>query len=174
MARSICTLFLFAILCAGCGTDPADSASQSEGDASDDASSAAVTDVTDADQQDDREYGTTDVVTRADLDQYMANFEGESGWIYGERTEGELVGTWISVDGDGDRVVFGADGSFSEDFIGKMTTGLYAISDTGKIVAFSESGGVSLGSHFQLDGETITGPKGPNPSAEWRRAEVSE
>lgn len=110
--------------------------------------------------------------TREELDSYLSGFGNAGSWNYGERVIGELAGTWISTDGDGHKIVFnenGKDGSFSEDFNGAMSKGVYAISNNGKIVAYSKSGGVGIGSHFQFDGKIITGPKGPNPSASWER-----
>lgn len=108
-------------------------------------------------------------VTRLDLDTYIARFKDTSAWHYGERTPGELAGTWTAVDGDGHRIMFGADGSFSEDFNGNLTTGLYAISENGRIVAFSKWNGIRLGAHYTLDGDLIVGPKGPQPKAKWSR-----
>jgi hypothetical protein len=115
-----------------------------------------------------------DVATRAELDEYAAAFTKNAIWHYGERTAGELIGIWESVDGDEHRIVFGADGHFSEQFNADMTTGLYAISDSGQIITFSKSNGVGLGSRFQLDGKSITGPKGPKPNARWERTQPKE
>lgn len=115
---------------------------------------------------------TTTPVTKEALDDYLTGFGNSGTWNYGERVIGELAGTWISTDGDGHRIVFnvdGEDGSFSEDFNGNMTKGLYAISNHGKIVTYSKINGIELGSHFQFDGNVITGPRGPNPSATWKR-----
>lgn len=97
-------------------------------------------------------------------------------WHYGERKAGELEGTWI-YEGGSDKAVFGADGSFSESFAGKMTKGLYAISDKGLIVTYSErEGGGELGSSYQLqsDGKTLIGPHGPKPNAVWKRVTESK
>lgn len=116
----------------------------------------------------------TPVMKRADLDNYKSIFKGQTGWTYGERTPGELAGTWRSVDQNRHGLVFDVDGvpgTFSEDFAGTMTVGLYAISSTGKIVTVSSAKGASLGSHFQLNGDTITGPRGPDPSVEFRRVD---
>jgi len=106
------------------------------------------------------------LVTRVHLDDWIARFDDQSNWNYGERTDGELAGTWASVDGDGNRIVFGANGSFSTNFVGNMNSGLYAISDMGRIVAVATPGGSY---HYWFDGKTITGPKGPNPNAQWKR-----
>ena len=62
-------------------------------------------------------------------------------------------------------------GTFSEDFRGNMTTGLYAISADGRIATFSKWREIGLSSHFKFDGQTITGSKGPMPSVEWKRIE---
>jgi len=111
----------------------------------------------------------TAAVTRQDLDDWIARLNDTSTWHYGERTEGEIAGSWTSVDGNRHRMVFGANGSFSEDFNGNMTTGLYAISDKGRIAAVSKWKGVGRSCHFWFDGKTITGPKGPNPNVRWER-----
>lgn len=178
MARVTRHVILAVFLCNGCSTDAPTSAPRDDRDSSSDVSSAAAvistSDVESERAESDQGSANADVVTRGELDAYRARFDDASVWHYGEGTDGELEGTWISVDGDGHRIVFGPDGLFSEDFNGNMTTGQYAISDTGRIVAFSKWDGISLGSHFQLDGETITGPKGPNPHAEWRRAAATE
>jgi len=116
----------------------------------------------------------TATVTRQDLDAWIARLNDTSTWHYGERTEGELAGLWTSVDGDRHPMVFGADGSFSEDFNGNMTTGLYAISDKGRIVAVSKWKGIGCSSHFRFDGKTITGPKGPRPNVQWKRTRTME
>jgi len=115
----------------------------------------------------------TNPVTREELDDQLTRLNDTSTWHYGERAAGELAGTWTSADGDGHRIVFGADGSFSEAFSGKMTTGRYAISNNGRIVAFSKANGIGLGSHFWLDGKTITGPKGSKPKAKWKRTKTN-
>ena len=119
----------------------------------------------------------TTPATREDLDKYLANFGDATNWSYGERTPGELAGTWVSVDDGGHRVVFdanGCQGAFSEDFNGNMTAGLYAVSPDGRIVAFSKWNGIGLGSRFKFEGQTITGPRGPNPSAQWKRIQTTK
>lgn len=110
--------------------------------------------------------------TRADLDGYMARFDQSLPWTYGERVPGELAGVWVSDDPEGDPIEFevdGVPGTFSEDFVGHRTVGLYAIASDGKIVTVSRYGEASLGSHFQFHGDTITGPQGPNPNVTWHR-----
>ena len=111
-------------------------------------------------------------VTHADLDSQISRSKDQSTWHYGERTPGELAGIWTSVDGSGDRLVFGADGSVSEDLAGNMTQGVYAISDKGRILSFSKWNETGLRSHFWLDGEKIRGPRGPIPNAYWERVET--
>lgn len=110
---------------------------------------------------------------RKNLEKQLARYKDVTVWHYRERKAGELEGTWVSRESGGAKVVFGADGSFSENFGGKMTNGLYAISDKGLIVSYSErEGGGSLGSWYRLqsDGKTLTGPSGPRPDAVWIRA----
>lgn len=167
-------LLLCSLLYTGCGDDSDDSAPITESDTSEDVSSELVAESIGAELQGEQSDATTDVVTLGELLDYVKRFDDGTVWHHGEETDDSLIGTWISTDGDGHRIVFGADGSFSEDFNGRMTTGLFAVSDAGKIVAFSKSQGVGLGSHFQFGGETITGPKGPDPQAEWRRANAGD
>lgn len=107
---------------------------------------------------------------RGDLEKWLQRFNDNTRWRYGERCPGELAGVWMPVDGSAAPLVFGADGSFSEAFNGRMVSGLYAISETGRIATFCRSSnGGALGSHFQFDGCTIKGPKGPDPEAAWTR-----
>lgn len=122
--------------------------------------------------QNDQLQSGSQPALRSELDSYLANFNNATNWTYGERVAGELAGTWISTDGDGHQVVFnqdGQDGAFGEDFNGARSNGLYAVSDDGKIAAFSRCNGMGIGSHFQLNGDLLTGPKGSNPSASWKR-----
>ena len=109
-------------------------------------------------------------ITHADLAQFIARSKDQSRWHNGERTVGELVGTWVAVDGSGHPLVFRADGSFSQKLGGNMTEGVYSISDAGRIFTYSKSNGVRIGSHFRFDGKTLRGPRGPKPIAEWTRA----
>lgn len=113
-------------------------------------------------------------VTRQELQLQIQRHKQNGQWHFGERVAGELAGTWRTVKGHDHPVVFGADGSYSEDFNGKMTQGLYAISDTGRVVAFSRWNGIGLGAHYQLDGKTLTGPRGPTPSERWVRSETKK
>lgn len=109
--------------------------------------------------------------TRSELDAYLAKFNSNSGWTYGERTAGELAGKWVSEDGR-DFLIFepeGKTGEFVQSFNGGKAIGLYAISDEGKIVAFAKKSDIRLGSHYTLVDTKIVGPKGPNPSATWIR-----
>jgi len=111
-------------------------------------------------------------ITRKDLNKNLARYKDIASWHYGERKTGELLGAWISEDGDRYKIVFGENGSFSEGHEGQMTTGLYAISNEGLIVTCSaRQGGPTLGSWFQIqpDGKTLTGPKGPRPRVVWKR-----
>lgn len=112
--------------------------------------------------------------SREEFEDYIAKFVDVTNWTYGERTPGELAGKWISEDGDGHYLVFDVNaegGTFGQEFNGHMTSGYYAISDDGQIAAFSKWNGIGIGSRFRLKGDTITGAKGPNPSARWMRAE---
>lgn len=108
-------------------------------------------------------------ITHADLAGDIAKSKDNSQWHNGERTDGELVGTWTAADGTGHPLIFRADGSFSEDLAGRMTQGVYSISDNGRILTYSRANGVGLRSHFTLQRDTIRGPRGPKPSAIWKR-----
>ncbi|CAN5292880.1 hypothetical protein BH23VER1_BH23VER1_12390 [soil metagenome] len=127
------------------------------------------------------EHGNAGSALRKGLDKQLARYKSVpyievKEWHYRERKAGELEGTWI-CEGGSDKAVFGADGSFSESFDGKMTKGLYAISDDGLIVTYSvREGGGWLGGWYRLqsDGKSLTGPKGPIPNAVWRRVAESK
>jgi hypothetical protein len=124
-----------------------------------------------------KDGGKAESAVKKKLEKFMARYKDVTVWHYRERKAGELEGTWVSRDSGGDKLVFGADGSFSENFGGEMTKGLYAISDKGLIVTYSESeGGGSLGGWYQLqtDGKTLTGPSGPRPDAVWIRAKEDQ
>lgn len=108
-------------------------------------------------------------VTREELEVQMERHGLNTQWHFGERVPGELAGTWRTVNRGEHPIVFGADGTYSEDFNGQMTKGLYAVSATGRVVAFSKWNGIGLGAHYQFDGITLTGPQGPNPSERWAR-----
>ncbi|MGB0596530.1 MAG: hypothetical protein ACPGLY_07575 [Rubripirellula sp.] len=173
-------LALWCLCCLGCQDQPSPAIDglsgnqasvirqQSEGSEQSGARDAGASGVDVMDEND------VTVVTREDLDQKLARLSNVSGWHYGERTPGELAGTWVLADGDGAPLVFGANGSFRQDFNGHLTTGLYAISDSGRIVTFSKWNDIGLGSHFWFDGKTIIGPKGPLPKVEWVREELIE
>ena len=114
----------------------------------------------------------TTPATRSELDRYLGKFRSEKNWTYGERQPAQLSGTWVALDSDGNRVVFDVDGvpgTFGQDFAGNMTAGVYAVSENNRVVCFSKWNGIGLGAHFTLVGETLTGPLGPNPAAQWQR-----
>ncbi len=119
--------------------------------------------------QGDDKAAVSILITHADLAQAIAKSKDRSTWHDGERTVGELAGTWTAADGSGHALVFGADGSFGQEFAGDMTEGVYSISDKGRILTYSHRRGVGLRSHFRFDGKVIRGPRGPVPSAEWKR-----
>ena len=114
----------------------------------------------------------TTPATRSELDRYLAKFRSEKNWTYGERQPDQLSGTWVALESGGNRVVFDVDGvpgTFGQDFAGNMTAGVYAVSENNRVVCFSKWNGIGLGAHFTLVGETLTGPLGPNPAAQWQR-----
>ena len=112
--------------------------------------------------------------TRPELDAYLSKHKNPGKWHYGERVKGELAGTWEIAGKGGQRVVFGADGTYRENFNGNMTRGLYAVSDEGRVVAFSKWNGIGLGAYYRLEGEVLVGPNGPNPRERWLRKKTSE
>lgn len=103
------------------------------------------------------------------LESLIERYTDETEWTRGERTEGELAGTWQATDGSKAIVVFEADGDFRETFAHGMAEGKFAISKGGQIVAYSRSDVASLTSHFRLEGNQLIGPKGPNPQHVWVR-----
>ncbi|MFO0905044.1 MAG: hypothetical protein U0939_18710 [Pirellulales bacterium] len=112
--------------------------------------------------------------TRADLEEYLKRFKAEQNWTFGERTPGELSGTWTPDDRSDARRTFnvdGVDGTYSETSFGLTVHGVYAVSEQGKVVAVGRGGGVSLGTHAQLQGGQLVGPKGPAPKMTWSRHE---
>ena len=111
-------------------------------------------------------------VTRADLERYMKVFSNERNWTFGERTPGELAGTWTPEDDSKASRVFnvdGVDGAYSETSFGLTVTGIYAVSENGKVVGVASGGGIFLGTHARLQDGVLVGPKGPNPNLTWRR-----
>lgn len=184
-------LLLCLFLCTGCQTDTPLTSGSSNQDAANhesanqDAVDASTDSGTKINSQESEAAGRKTLqgaaelrpVTPKELSQHLARFANVSVWHYKERTDGELAGTWVSQDGDRSRLVFdvdGAKGTFSEDFNGNMTAGLYAISDDGLIATYSKWNGTGLRSRYKLDGQTIVGTKGPNPSAKWKRVDTSE
>ena len=113
-------------------------------------------------------------VTIEDLDEYIGSKRDEWKWTRGERTPGELAGLWVSDDADRTPVFFTANGHYREGFNwrngkGRMAVGHYAIAENGRVYAYSKAGDIQLGSHYRLDGKTLTGPKGPLPNVRWVR-----
>lgn len=161
------------IACCGLGCQQADSVSLNVNDSDSNSNQSATDDDTTIKESSNEESAQQEradiVVSLDDLKARLEMFPNEVNWTSGERTPGELAGKWVSQDQDQEVVIFHADGSFSEDFNGNMTTGFFMISDSGRIATLSSWKDVQLGSHFQFDGETIVGPKGPLPRVEWKR-----
>ena len=110
--------------------------------------------------------------TRAELDAFLAKFRSDKNWTYGEAEPGQLAGSWVDVESGGNEIVFdvdGVSGSYAQQFGEDMTAGHYAVSENNRVVCFSKWNGIGLGAHFTLVGDTLTGPRGPNPTAQWKR-----
>ncbi|MCH2183024.1 MAG: hypothetical protein MK108_13555 [Mariniblastus sp.] len=111
--------------------------------------------------------------TRKELETYIERFKSTDTWHFGERVPGELVGTWRTVKRRDAPIVFRVDGSYQQDFNGNPSEGVFAISDSGKVVAFSKWNGIGLGAHYQLDGRNLIGPHGSIPNERWQRTSRS-
>lgn len=159
--------------CLGCGTAAPPAAVQSSTQGSAQQVAAADNVVTGQSESSSQDQIDTTPASREQLDSYLAIFTSATNWTYGERTPGELAGTWVLENGGGHRIIFDVDGrpgTFSEELVnGKLTAGVYAVSDQGHIAAVSKGDGISLGSHFKFDGQFISGPRGPSPSVRWKR-----
>ena len=102
----------------------------------------------------------------------MKSFRDEKNWTHGERTPGELAGIWTPDDGSDKQMIFEVDGmpgTYAERFQGRVVNGIYAISESGKVVAVARGGGISIGSHTRLQDNVLMGPHGPRPLVHWRR-----
>jgi hypothetical protein len=90
------------------------------------------------------------------------------------RTLEELVGRWLSQDGDQEPLVFGKDGTFQCGFVkdkGRwaMAAGNYTLMPDGKIATKAEHEGSTLFQTFTLKDGILTGSRGPNPKVEWKK-----
>jgi hypothetical protein len=90
------------------------------------------------------------------------------------RTLREVVGRWVSQDGDREPLVFEKDGSFQCGFIKEkgvwvMATGQYTMTDDGRIATKAEHAGSTLYRTFSFSGGVITGPRGPKQNVDWKK-----
>ena len=109
---------------------------------------------------------------RDELDAYLEKHRIESDWTYGERTPGELRGSWATVDRSDSLIIFdlnGQAGVFSQDFNGHRSVGLYAVSRDGQIIGYSKWNDIGRGSRWKIEGVELVGPRGPSPKVRWRR-----
>lgn len=116
------------------------------------------------------------VATEEELNNYLANFD-DAVWHRFERSLGELAGTWKESGRGGHQMIFDAKheaGTYLDGPAGNMVTARFAISDSGVLVTFLKRDGVGFGTHYKLDRETLTGPKGPNPAAIWKRQNLTQ
>ena len=114
---------------------------------------------------------------REELQKYIERFKNETNWTFNERHPGELRGQWLTVDKNDSMVEFnlnGVEGTFSSDFNGKRSIGVYAISETGRVVCYSRWNDIGLRTHFQLERGFLTGSRGPSPRVQWKRTNEAE
>jgi hypothetical protein len=117
-------------------------------------------------------------VSLEELKADIADFEDTSKWYFGNRPDGEPVGTWLSQDEDEEPLVFEKDGSFKCGFLwsqgrGIYSTGKYAISENGLIVAVAKHKGGRLGLFYHLQDGKIIGSRGPTPLVEWKKTNTN-
>ncbi|MEO1972618.1 MAG: hypothetical protein ABGX07_13735 [Pirellulaceae bacterium] len=178
-------LVAVSLVCCGCNRGSSDSGSEDE------ATTDRTTQVTGdplVDQKDSQvtENGVTDdgtaqgeLVSLDELNADIAVFMDTSKWYYGSRPDGEPVGTWLSQDADSEPLIFEKDGSFKCGFLwsrgeGVYSTGKYAISENGLIVAVTKHKGGRLGLFYNLRDGTIVGSRGPTPLVEWKKTKSAE
>ncbi|MEC7680923.1 MAG: hypothetical protein VX694_16740 [Planctomycetota bacterium] len=120
---------------------------------------------------------TDSLSPREELQKYIERFKNETNWTFNERHPGELKGQWLTVDKNDSMVEFnltGVEGTFSSDFNGKRSIGVYAISETGRVVCYSRWNDIGLRTHFQLERGFLTGSRGPSPRVQWKRTNAAE
>jgi len=111
---------------------------------------------------------------REELQSYLDVFEDETNWTYNERKPGELKGQWRTVDRNDSMLEFninGVEGTFSNDFNGNRAIGVYAVSETGRVVCYSSWNDIGLRTHFKLERGLLIGSRGPSPRVQWRRTD---
>ena len=174
MPRADMALSLSVVICIGCGTEGPRSDQNTSAGRTSSARNQATVQENAGRKAVARQAVDRSPATRQDLDDFIGKSGMTATWHYGERTAGELAGTWISTDGNGYLLVFGANGQFLQSFTDNMATGQFAVSDEGRIMAFSKWDGTGPGSHFWFDGQAITGPRGPNPLVRWVRTKKTQ
>ena len=120
---------------------------------------------------------TVNLSPREELKKYIERFKNETNWTFNERHPGELKGQWHTVDKNDSMVEFnlnGVEGTFSSDFNGNRSVGVYAISETGRVVCYSSWNEIGLRTHFKLEMGVLTGSRGPSPRVQWKRTHQDE
>ena len=120
---------------------------------------------------------TVNLSPREELKKYIERFKDETNWTFNERHPGELQGQWRTVDKNDSMVEFnlnGVEGTFSSDFNGNRSVGVYAISETGRVVCYSSWNEIGLRTHFKLERGVLTGSRGPSPRVQWKRTHQDE
>ncbi|MEC8474565.1 MAG: hypothetical protein VXZ38_07945 [Planctomycetota bacterium] len=115
---------------------------------------------------------TESLYPREELQKYLERFNDETNWKFNERHPGELKGQWRTVDKNDSMLEFnlnGVEGTFSSDFNGKRSIGVYAISEAGRVVCYSSWNDIGLRTHFKLERGLLTGSRGASPRVQWKR-----
>jgi hypothetical protein len=90
------------------------------------------------------------------------------------RTLQEVLGRWLSQDGDQEPLVFEKGGSFQCGFVKEkgewvMATGQYTLTADGKIATKAEHGGSTVYQTFTLKDGVISGSRGLKENVEWKK-----
>jgi hypothetical protein len=90
------------------------------------------------------------------------------------RTLREVVGRWVSQDGDQEPLVFEKDGSFQCGFVKEKgdwvkATGQYTLTADGDIATKAEHGGSTVYRTFTLKHGVLTGSRGSKQNVEWKK-----
>ena len=120
---------------------------------------------------------TVNLSPREELKKYIERFKDETNWTINEGHPGELQGQLRTGDKNDSMVEFnlnGVEGTFSSDFNGNRSVGVYAISETGRVVCYSSWNEIGLRTHFKLEMGVLTGSRGPSPRVQWKRTHQDE
>ncbi len=120
---------------------------------------------------------TESLSPREELQKYLERFKDETNWTFNERHPDELKGQWRTVDKNDSMLEFNlndVEGTFSSDFNGKRSIGVYAISESGRVACYSSWDDIGLRTHFKLEKGFLTGSRGPSPRVQWKRTNEDE